>query len=64
MARTWFAVCPDAAVTASVPEPVTGEPATESHDGTLRPTEVTAPLAVEAIVAPVEPAVIVMLDPA
>src|SRR5271166_5458586 len=64
VARNWLAVWPVAAVTASVPELVTGEPATEYQGGMVRPTLVTAPLAVEATVTPVKPGVSVMFEPA
>ena len=43
VARNSLAVCDPAAVTASVPEEVTGEPDTVSLEGTDIPTEVTVP---------------------
>src|SRR6185436_3018932 len=43
VASTWLAVWPVAAVTASVPLDVTGDPDTVSQEGTERPTLVTVP---------------------
>ena len=40
---TWWPVCPVFGLTARVPEVVTGDPATDSHDGTVRATLVTVP---------------------
>jgi hypothetical protein len=54
----WLAVCPVPPVTASVPEDVTGEPATDNHAGTLIPTLVTVPL-VAAVVPHVKACVVV-----
>jgi hypothetical protein len=44
VARNWLAVCPVAALMARLPEPVTGDPDTVSHDGAVSPTLVTVPV--------------------
>src|SRR5882757_4341644 len=44
VARNWFAVCPVAKVSPSVPDVVIGDPDTENTDGTVRVILVTVPL--------------------
>lgn len=53
-----------ASVTANVPEEVTGDPATLKIAGMVSPTDVTAPVAVDAIVNVFPAGVIVIFDPA
>jgi hypothetical protein len=49
VARKELAICPEAGNTASVPAPVIGDPANESHDGTVMARLTTVPpLAPEA----------------
>jgi hypothetical protein len=43
VATNWLAVCAPVAVIASVPDTVTGEPPTVSHDGVVRATDTTVP---------------------